>query len=74
MTTTYDFTNKRRYSIKRRGMDRPSSKWSEIRCPFCLTLVKAYHWSLAGGGKKCTCGAKHDSWGFTAQPSKVSEK
>jgi len=31
-----------------------------IRCPFCDLTVKAYVWSLAGGGKKCPrCGALH---------------
>ncbi len=37
---------------------------SLIECPFCGEPVWAYHWSLAGGGKKCpNCGAKHTWWG-----------
>lgn len=26
-------------------------------CPFCHQTVDAYLWSLAGGGKRCECGA-----------------
>lgn len=29
----------------------------DIVCPFCLSVVTAYTWSLAGGGKRCGCGA-----------------
>jgi hypothetical protein len=36
-----------------------------IECPFCSKVVKAYVWSLAGGGKKCECGAIHVRWGVT---------
>jgi hypothetical protein len=36
-----------------------------ITCPFCGESVKAYLWSLAGGGKRCTCGALHDNYGHT---------
>ena len=28
-----------------------------IICPFCQARVVAYLWSLAGGGKRCLCGA-----------------
>ena len=28
-----------------------------LNCPFCKASVKAYVWSLAGGGKRCECGA-----------------
>ena len=34
-----------------------------ITCPFCEVRVKAYIWSLAGGGKRCDCGALHDNMG-----------
>jgi hypothetical protein len=30
-----------------------------VTCPFCGAEVKAYVWSLAGGGKRCPCGALH---------------
>lgn len=30
-----------------------------ITCPFCRADIEAYVWSLAGGGKRCTCGALH---------------
>ena len=37
-----------------------------IDCPFCHTEVKAYLWSLSGGGKRCPgCGAKHNAYGTT---------
>ena len=38
-----------------------------ITCPFCNEEVKAYIWSLAGCGKKCSCGAVHTYYGFTAK-------
>lgn len=28
-----------------------------IVCPFCHRSLTAYLWSLAGGGKRCVCGA-----------------
>ncbi len=28
-----------------------------LACPFCGLHVTAYVWSLAGGGKRCECGA-----------------
>ena len=34
-----------------------------IVCPFCSETVKAYLWSLSGGGKRCTCGAMLDAFG-----------
>lgn len=39
-------------------------------CPFCGAHVKIFVWSLAGGGKLCTCGAKFGSGG---QAQKVIE-
>jgi hypothetical protein len=30
-----------------------------IICPFCKAHLRGYIWSLAGGGKKCSCGALH---------------
>ena len=38
----------------RAGNDRPRH---DIDCPFCDTTVTAYDWSIAGGGKRCDCGA-----------------
>lgn len=29
-----------------------------IDCPFCSEAVLVFLWSLAGGGKRCACGAK----------------
>ena len=28
-----------------------------VRCPFCQGLTRVFMWSLAGGGKRCGCGA-----------------
>lgn len=36
-------------------------------CPFCSATVKAYLWSLAGGGKRCGCGALLGSSGNAYQ-------
>lgn len=64
----YDSDDSRPFAVTLRGCKAPSSNWSDIRCPFCNNVVRAYHWSLAGGGKLCTCGAKHNSFGRTAPP------
>lgn len=42
--------------------------YTYITCPFCGEVVKAYIWSLCGGGKKCPCGALHGSMGVTFAP------
>ena len=34
-----------------------------LRCPFCGRRVVAYIWSMAGGGKRCECGAIFGSLG-----------
>ena len=39
-----------------------------ITCPFCGEECTAYMWSLAGSGKRCTCGAKHTAYGYTEAP------
>jgi hypothetical protein len=36
-----------------------------ITCPFCQAETKAFVWSLAGGGKRCSCGALHTNLGLT---------
>lgn len=45
------------------SMEHPSSVVWYIECPFCLAEVKAYLWSLCGGGKRCGCGALMGSLG-----------
>jgi hypothetical protein len=57
---------RRPYTVVGYGLKPPSSNWSDIRCPFCGTVSRAYWWSIAGGGKCCEnkkCGAKHTSYG-----------
>lgn len=65
---SYDWTNARAYTVTGTGIKPPSSNWSMIKCPWCSASVRAYWWSISGGGKKCTCGAMHNSAGMTAQP------
>jgi hypothetical protein len=36
-----------------------------ITCPYCDEKVQAAIWSLAGGGKRCFCGALHNANGYT---------
>jgi len=37
---------------------RPSGRSSyDLRCPFCERIVECFAWSLAGSGKRCSCGA-----------------
>jgi len=36
-----------------------------LECPFCQAHVFAYHWSLAGSGKRCSCGAMIGRTGMT---------
>lgn len=38
-----------------------------ITCGFCGKTVTAYLWSLAGGGKKCPCGALHNAYGTSTR-------
>jgi hypothetical protein len=50
-------TVRREYTVSLVGLERPSSIVWWIECPFCNDDVKAYLWSLSGGGKRCACGA-----------------
>ncbi len=59
--TEYDHDRAERGTILRTGLKPPSSNFSICRCPFCQGETKAFWWSLAGGGKKCYCGAKYNS-------------
>lgn len=53
----------RKYAVERTGCEHPSSIVHWIECPWCGVEVKAYLWSLAGGGKRCRCGAIFASGG-----------
>lgn len=66
--TEYDAENKKPGTVLSTGLKPPSSNFSIVRCPFCKQSLKAFHWSLAGGGKKCQCGAKMDISGAFAPP------
>lgn len=35
----------------------------QVDCPFCGSQVTVFVWSLAGGGKRCQCGALFGSGG-----------
>ena len=54
----------REYVVNLATLERPSSVVHWIECPWCKREVKAYLWSLAGGGKRCSCGALFGSLGF----------
>lgn len=45
----------------------PGTTYVILECPFCLTNVKVYVWSIRGGGKRCQCGAMHSGLGNTYQ-------
>lgn len=50
-------TEFRHYYVYREGLEHRSSNTIYFDCPFCNRGIKAYLWSLAGGGKACECGA-----------------
>lgn len=49
----------------REGRSTMGRKQVYIYCPFCRSEILAYAWSLAGGGKRCDCGALHGTRGET---------
>ena len=55
---------RREYEVHRHGLESPSSVVWYFDCPWCGEEIKAYLWSLSGGGKRCRCGAIFGSWGF----------
>lgn len=57
----YDPSRAQKGEVLRHGLKPPSSNYSVCRCPFCRGETKAFWWSLAGCGKKCSCGAKYHS-------------
>lgn len=57
-------------NIESRDFPGYTRKWSEmgksrieVKCPFCKMTITAYLWSVAGGGKRCNCGAMFGSGG-----------
>ena len=70
MHTTYRDINTDR--VERREYQRTATvsvfgrSYCYITCPFCRCDVKAFIWSLSGGGKRCSgCGALHCAGGLT---------
>lgn len=75
MPVDYDHDRAKKGEVLRAGLKPPSSNYSICRCPWCQSEVRAYWWSLAGGGKRCDCGAKLDSGLMYAPPKgKVFDK
>lgn len=68
MAVKYDHDEARRGKVVRTGLKPPSSNFSICKCPWCGGETKAFWWSLAGGGKKCGCGAKYGSELLFAPP------
>ncbi len=53
-----DDVTTRQINVHREGFEPPSKNWIMFDCPFCTCEVKAYVWSICGGGKRCqNCGA-----------------
>ena len=52
-----DDCERRDYEVHRRELEAPSSRVVYFDCPWCAVEVKAFVWSLTGGGKRCECGA-----------------
>lgn len=44
-----------------------------VTCPFCGVETECYAWSLAGSGKLCECGAKHDGHNRTTKVIPATE-
>lgn len=44
-----------------------------FECPFCGDHLTGYIWSLAGSGKKCTCGVLHGTGRSYKRPPKVKK-
>jgi len=54
----------RKFQVHTQYVERPSSIVWEFACPWCGDDVKAYLWSMSGGGKRCLCGAIFSSCGY----------
>lgn len=62
----------RNYDVHRHDVESPSSRVIYFNCPFCATEVKAYVWSLCGGGKRCpSCSAMFGGSGSGIQFKKL---
>ncbi len=64
--------NEKREHIKYQGISRANGRSTcDIECPFCGITIKAYIWSLAGGGKRCDCGVMHTSFNVTRDDKNI---
>lgn len=64
--------DERTFKVHREALEAPSSRVIYFDCPFCGVEVKAYVWSICGGGKRCDCGAIFGGMG-SAQHFKTRE-
>lgn len=60
---TPEKVDERVFQVKSERLEPPSSVVWYFTCPFCTSEVKAYLWSLSGGGKRCECGAYFNRMG-----------
>ena len=52
-------------NTQREGRSAMGKSTTIVTCPFCGRDTEAYTWSLAGGGKRCPCGALHGYRGIS---------
>jgi hypothetical protein len=53
----------RKFTVHKTGLEHTSSNTVYFDCPWCKREIKAYVWSICGGGKRCECGAIFSSRG-----------
>ena len=59
MSIEYDTTKVKQYTVDH-TISEIGRRRSLVTCPFCYESFYAFHWSLAGSGKKCPdCGAEN---------------
>ena len=57
---------KKKYEVSNDISEHGNSRF-DITCPFCNRTVTAHKLSIAGCGKKCSCGAIHSWKGYTTK-------
>ena len=66
-------TESRPFTVHDETCEHPSSIIWWIYCPFCGDEIRAYLWSLAGGGKRCECGAIFSARGMASRRVETCE-